>query len=92
MSIKVLLAELCAKRYLPMAEYKKIPAFVEMEQETEIIEKLEGFHLPEITKLICGSDVLAEMAWATKYEKIRPLYIGSERIDVEQQKSLKEIF
>lgn len=84
MSIKVQLAELCANRKLPMGEYKKLPAFYILEQESAIIEKIEVFHLPEITKLICGSEMLREFPWADKYKKIRPLYCNPEGIDVVQ--------
>ena len=84
MSIKVQLAELCTNRKLPMAEYKKLTAFAMLEQEIAIIEKIEGFHLPEITKLICGSEVLGALPWAGKYQKISPLYCKPEEIDVVQ--------
>lgn len=84
MSIKVQLAELCANRKLPMAEYKKLTAFAMLERESAIIEKIEGFHLPEITKLICGSEVLGALPWAGKYQKISPLYCKPEEIDVVQ--------
>lgn len=84
MSIKVQLAELCANRKLPMAEYKKLTAFGMLEQESAIIEKIEGFHLPEITKLICGSEILSALPWAGKYQKISPLYCKPEEIDVVQ--------
>ena len=84
MSIKVQLAELCANRKLPMAEYKKLTAFGMLEQESAIIEKIEGFHLPEITKLICGSEILGALPWAGKYQKISPLYCKPEEIDVVQ--------
>lgn len=84
MSIKVQLAELCANRKLPMAEYKKLTAFAMLEQESAIIEKIEGFHLPEITKLICGSEILGALPWAGKYQKISPLYCKPEEIDVVQ--------
>lgn len=84
MSIKVQLAELCANRQLPMAEYKKLTAFAMLEQESALIEKIEGFHLPEITKLICGSESLGALPWAGKYQKISPLYCNPEEIDVVQ--------
>ena len=84
MSIKVQLAELCANRKLPMIEYQKLTAFSMLEQESAVIEKIETFHLPEITKLICGSEVLGVLPWADKYKKIRPLYCNPENIDVIQ--------
>lgn len=81
MSIEVQLAELFENRKLPMTEYKKLSAFRTMEKEMDIVEKLEAFHLPEITKLICGSEILATAPWADKYQKIRPLYCTAEDID-----------
>lgn len=84
MSIKVQLAKLCANRKLPMDEYKKLPAFAMLEQESAIIEKIEGFHLPEITKLICGSEILSALHWAEKYQKVSPLYCNPEETDVVQ--------
>lgn len=74
MNIKVQLAELCANRKLPMPEYKKLTAFTILEQESNIIEKIECFHLPEITKLICGSEILVALPWACKYKNISALY------------------
>ena len=84
MSIKVQLAELCANRKLLMTEYKKLTAFAMLEQESAIIEKIEGFHLPEITKLICGSEILSALPWAEKYQKVSPLYCNPEETDVVQ--------
>lgn len=84
MSIKVQLAELCANRKLPMAEYKKLSAFSILEQESAIVEKIECFYLPEITKLICGSEILSALPWARKYQSVSPLYCNPEEIDVVQ--------
>lgn len=84
MSIKVQLAELCANRKLPMDEFKQLPAFSMMEKENDIIEKIERFRLPEITKLICGSELLSSTPWADKYTKIKPLYCASGEIDAEK--------
>lgn len=84
MSIKAQLAILYESRELPMAEYKKQSVFSALEQEKAIIEKIEAFHLPEITKLICGSEILSKLPWAEQYQKISPLYCESEEINVDQ--------
>lgn len=84
MNIKVQLAELCANRKLPMAEYKKLSAFSILEQESAIVEKIECFYLPEITKLICGSEILSALSWAGKYQRVSPLYCNPEEMDVAQ--------
>lgn len=84
MSMKIQLAELCTNRQLPMIEYKKLHAFSMLEQESAVIEKIEGFHLPEVTKLICGSEVLRALPWGQKYKRISPLYRNPENINVLQ--------
>lgn len=84
MSIKAQLAVLYENRELPMDEYRKLTAFSALEQEKTIIEKIEVFHLPEVTKLICGSEVFSELPWAEKYREINPLYCKSEEINVDQ--------
>lgn len=84
MSIKVQLAELCANRKLPMDEYKKLSAFSALEQRSDVIENLESFRLPEITKLICGSEILSAASWAVKYQPILPLYCNPQTFDVVQ--------
>ena len=84
MSIKVQLAELCANRKLPMDAFKKLSAFLLLEKEADIIERIEGFRLPEITKLICGSDALGDAPWADKYAKIKPLYFSTNEIDAQK--------
>ncbi|HAU84316.1 MAG TPA: hypothetical protein DCW90_02030 [Lachnospiraceae bacterium] len=84
MDIKIQLAELCAKQNLPMAKYKKLNAFSILEQEYDLLEKLESFHLPEITKLICGSEVLETLPWASKYHRVRSVYISPKKINVDK--------
>lgn len=84
MSIKDQLAELYANRKLPMAEYKKLSAFSILEQESAIVEKIECFYIPEITKLICGSKILSALPWAGKYQRVSPLYCNPEEMDVVQ--------
>lgn len=84
MDIKIQLAELCANQNLPMAEYKKLSAFSILEQEHDLLEKLESSHLPEITKLICGSKVLETLPWASKYHRVRSVYTSPKKINVDK--------
>lgn len=84
MSIKAQLAILYENRELPMAEYKKQSVFSALEKEKTVIEKIEAFHLPEVTKLICGSEILSKLPWAERYQKISPLYCDFEEINVDQ--------
>ena len=84
MSIKVHLAELCANRKLPMEAFKNLSAFSLLENEIDVIERIEGFRLPEITKLICGSDALSVSPWAAKYAKITLLYYNPDQIDAQK--------
>ncbi len=72
MSIKQHLAILFGSISLPMDEYKELPAFKSMELEEKIVGEIQEYHLPEITKLICGSSILIEFPWADKYRKICP--------------------
>lgn len=74
MNVKAQLAELFANRNLPMDKYKNLTAFSLMEQESDLVAKLAEFRLPEITKLICGSDILSQMSWAASYRRIQPFY------------------
>lgn len=82
MDIKVQLAELCAAYTLPMREFCQTPAYLNLEKEPEIIEKIEQYHLPEITKLICGSKSLSEQDWAAPYQRISSLYQTYPHLDV----------
>ena len=84
MNIKVQLAELYRNQKLPMEEYRTLSAFTMLEKESDIIEKIEEFHLPEITKLICGSEVLGQFPWAEKYKTVRSLYCNTGKMDINQ--------
>lgn len=78
-----MMAELYANKDLPADEYIKKPFFSEIESSPEIIEKLEQFHLPEITKMICCSDAIIAFEWAKKYLPLRDYCIGSCHIQLE---------
>ena len=84
MSVKQQLAILFGSVLLSTEEYRKLPAFKNMELEPEIIKKIEKYHLPEITKLICASSDLIEFPWAEGYKKISSYCndINSLRADV----------
>lgn len=81
MSIKSLLASLFAQKDLPMQQYVELQEFKDLEREVEVIEKISEYNLPEVTKLICGSAQLSNMAWAAKYQYVKPLY-WQEEFDV----------
>ena len=55
------LAELYSKRDYPVDEFIALPEFKALEAEADAIEAIEGFRLPEITKLICCSGLLAQL-------------------------------
>ena len=74
MSIKAQLASLFEGKDLPMEEFKSLQAFKDIEPEEEILKKLSEFNLPEITKLICGSDHFEQAEWAQKYDHVKGLY------------------
>lgn len=82
MCIRRHLSDLYANRYLSIYEYKELSVFTALEKEDDIIEKIEKFNLPEITKMICGSETLGQLPWAKKYKKIKPLYDNLNEIDI----------
>lgn len=75
------LAELYSKKDYPIDEFVALPVFLALECDAESIENLEAFRLPEITKLICCSNVLMQMPWAEKYVHVRSLYRNASQID-----------
>lgn len=75
------LAELYSKRDYPVDEFIALPEFKALEAEADAIEAIEGFRLPEITKLICCSGLLAQLPWAEKYASVRPLFCNASQID-----------
>ena len=67
MGTKQDLAILYSSLSLPIEEFRKLPAFIKLEQETDMIERLKDYLLPEITRLICASDKLLAYKWAEPY-------------------------
>lgn len=90
MTSKKIMAELYANKDLSADEYIKKPFFSEIESSPEIIERLEQFHLPEITKAICCSDSILSLEWARKYLPLRDYCIGSCQIKLESLLDLYE--
>ena len=78
---KCQLAELYARRDYPVDEFIASPVFKALEAEADAIETIEGFRLPEITKLICCSSLLADLPWAAKYASVRPLYRNASQLE-----------
>lgn len=78
---KSLMAELYSKKDYPIDEFISLPAFISLENEPDVIESIEEFRLPEITKLICCSSKLAQLPWAEKYTGVRHLYRNALQVD-----------
>lgn len=83
MNSKRIMAELYVNINLSVDEYIMKPVFSEIESHPEIIERLEKFHLPEITKLICCSATLLSFEWAKKYRSLSEYCAGSSPIKLE---------
>lgn len=66
----------------PITEFVESEPFKRLEQETDLICRIEPFGLPEIKKLICCSDILASQDWADKYAEARKLYTTGMDFDV----------
>ncbi len=82
MNVKLQLALLYESQELPINDYMMLPVSIELEKEHNMIKMLSEFNLPEITKLICGSDTLLALDWAEKYRKVAPLYRNAFNFDV----------
>lgn len=80
-NIREKLAQLFASKEMPMTEFMMIPAAIDLVERPEIIERLSCFEMPEITKLVCGSDELLKMGWAERYRAVAPLYRDTEKFD-----------
>ncbi len=83
MSTKEQLADLYGHYKLPANKYKQLLSFLDLEHNTELIQKLEQYELPEITKLICCSDFLLSQKWADKYKCIKNFYRQLEDIKID---------
>lgn len=63
-------------------EYIASPSFKRLEQEMDVVKRIEKYRLPEVNKLIGCSSVLANCEWTQRYNLIRALYSADERFDV----------
>lgn len=75
MTIKESLARLPASLTRPMDEYMATDAAAAIAARQDFIAKLEPFHLPEITKLICGSEELLAI-YGKQYSRVAPFYVN----------------
>ena len=66
----------------PITEFVESEAFKRLEQEMDLISRLEPFGLPEIKRLICCSELLTTQDWAGKYAEARKLYTAGTDFDV----------
>lgn len=82
MSVKTQLASLYVNRELPINDYMNLSDAIALEKEHDIIKMLSEYNLPEITKLICGSETLLALDWAERYRKVAPLYRNVSTFDV----------
>ena len=55
MITKNTLVGLAAKYDIPADKYQELPEFLEFQKSPDLVERIEKYHLPEITKLICDS-------------------------------------
>lgn len=76
MSSREKLAKLCTHLAKPLNEYIAIDVVQELAKNTTLLAKLEPFHLPEITKLICGFPGLIDR-FNADYQLLRPFYEDS---------------
>jgi len=90
MGIKGDLAMLHSNMSLDKESFIKLPAFVNIEKEVDLIKEVEKEHLPEITKVICCSDNLLGKEWAKKYDKIKEKCQKPQNVDA--KKDLKKEF
>ena len=90
MNPKKVIAELYANVNLSANQYRMLPVFSEIEANPDIVEDIERFHLPEITKLICCSDTILSFEWAKKYLPLREYCIGISPINLEDIFSVYE--
>ena len=82
MSEKQDLAVLFSLLDRPIAEFVKSEAFKRLEREPDVIRNIEPFGLPEVKRLICCSELLAEQEWTEKYNEARKLYANGMDFDV----------
>lgn len=78
MSLKALFSELYVHRNDTPAEFKELPAFVELSGKPDIVAKVDSFGLPEVVKLICCSPELMKANFAEKYSSVQQIYCTGE--------------
>lgn len=78
MSLKALFSELYVHRNDTPAEFKELPAFVELSGKQDIVAKVDSFGLPEVVKLICCSPELMKASFAEKYSSVQQIYCTGE--------------
>lgn len=76
MTTKEMLAKLSTQLAKPLNEYIAIDVAVDLASNAPLLSKLEPFHLPEITKLICGHPGLVNR-FGESYRILRPFYEDS---------------
>lgn len=73
MTVRESLAKLSTQLTKPLREYIAIDVAVDLSKNTILLSKLEPFHLPEITKLICGHPSL-RTHFGDAYDRLFPFY------------------
>ncbi len=68
-----------------LAEFQALPEYEELEQKDVVVERLEQYHLPEITLLICSSEKLRSLPWAQRYADFSCYCLVPENIDVQSE-------
>lgn len=82
MDFKKIDAELYKNIKLSSEEYKKLPEFIILEENPDIVEQAEKYHLSTITKLICCSDCLINEPWALKYKHIQKFCLNIKELNL----------
>ena len=73
MTPKEMLAKLSTQLSKSQNEYMSLDVAIELTQNIALLTKLEPYHLPEITKLICGSHSLMDL-FSDEYKLVCPFY------------------
>ena len=73
MTAKEMLAQLASNIDLPLDKYTVLDAAVALSKNFDLLSKLESFHLPEVTKLICGSPALTAR-YGESYRHLVPFF------------------
>lgn len=78
MKIKPILAELFKNIALPMDEYRSLKEAQFFFDHISLLEEVEHFHLPEITKVICSNESLLSVSSFSQYKIIRDIYVAQD--------------